>query len=114
MENRVNFEFFSKKDDVGTVGQIFVGIPKLVVEEIRPAYLYQMIESFNPIMSKPILPNKVFNLVTVSQGVTTGSPSGEFQIEGLSPEKIAKVREVLSSLDIKVYFRRKSRCSTSM
>ena len=114
MENRVNFEFFSKKDDVGTVGQIFVGIPKLVVEEIRPAYLYQMIEGFNPIMSKPILPHKVFNLVTVSQGVTTGSPSGEFQIEGLSPEKMAKVCEVLSSMDIKVYSRKKSRCSTSM
>ena len=34
MENRVTSEFFSKKDDVGTVGQISVGIPNLVVEEI--------------------------------------------------------------------------------
>ena len=84
------------------------------MEEIQSAYPNQLTESFNPIMSKPILPNKVFNLVTVSQGVTTGSPSGEFQIEGLSPEKMAKVCEVLSSMDIKVYSRKKSRCSTSM
>ena len=84
------------------------------MEEIQPAYPYQMIESFNPIMSKPILPNKVSNLVTVNQGVIAGSPSGEFQIEGLSPVKMAKVYEVLSFLDIKVYSRRKSRCSTGM
>ena len=37
MEN-VTSEFFSKKDDVGIVGQISVGIPNLVVEEIRSAY----------------------------------------------------------------------------
>ncbi|KAL6334471.1 hypothetical protein AAG906_016011 [Vitis piasezkii] len=64
MEN-VTFEFFSKKDDVGTV-------------------------------------------VLISCGDTMGSPSGEFQIEGLSPRKMAKVREVLSSLDIKVYSGRKN------
>nr|CAN67392.1 hypothetical protein VITISV_041596 [Vitis vinifera] len=52
-------------------------------------------------MSKPILLNKVSNLVTVSQGDTAGSLSGEFQIEGLPLRKMAKVREVLSSLDIK-------------
>ena len=74
MENRVIFEFFPKKDDVGTVGQIFVGIHSLVVEEIQPAYLNQLTESVNPILSKPILPNKVSNLVTVSQGVTASSP----------------------------------------
>ncbi|RVW47791.1 Transposon TX1 uncharacterized 149 kDa protein [Vitis vinifera] len=42
------------------------------------------------------------------------SPSGEFQIEGLSPRKMAKVRGVLSSLDIKVYSRRKSRRSIGL
>ncbi|RVW25448.1 Transposon TX1 uncharacterized 149 kDa protein [Vitis vinifera] len=81
--------------------QISVGIPNLVVEEIQPAYPYQLTESVNPILSKPILPNKVSNLVIVSQGVTAGFPLGEFQIEGLSPKKMAKVREVLKSLDIK-------------
>ena len=65
-------------------------------------------------MSKPFLPNKVSNLVTVSQGDAVGSPSGEFQIEGLSPRKMAKVHEVLSSLDIKVYSRRKSRRSIGL
>ena len=114
MKNRVTSEFFSKKDDVGIVGQISVGIPNLVVEEIQPAYPYQLTESVNPILSKPILPNKVSNLVTVSQGVTAGFPSGEFQIEGLSPKKMAKVREVLKSLDIKVYSKRKSKCSTGL
>ena len=114
MKNRVTSEFFSKKDDVGTVGQISVGIPNLVVEEIQPAYPYQLTESVNPILSKPILPNKVSNLVTVSQGVTAGSPSGVFQIEGLSPRNMAKVCEVLKSPDIKVFFRRKSRCSTGL
>ena len=34
MENRVISEFFPKKDNVGTVGQISVGIHNLVVEEI--------------------------------------------------------------------------------
>ena len=34
---------------------------------------------------------------------------GGFQTEGLSPSKMAKVCEVLSSLDIKVYSRRKNR-----
>ena len=114
MENRAIFEFFSKKDDKGSVGQSSVGIPNLVMEVIQPTYPYQMIESVNPFLPKPISPNKASNLVTVSQGVTVGSSSGEFQIEGLSPRKMAKVRAVLKSLDIKVYSRRKSRCSTGL
>ena len=114
MEDRVNSEFFSKKDGDGSVGQSFVGIPNLVMKVIQPAYPYQMTESVNPFLPKPILPNKVSNLVTVSQGVTAGSPSGEFQIEGLSPRKIAKVREVLKSLDIKICSRRKNKCSTGL
>ena len=114
MEDRVNSEFFSKKDGDGSVGQSFVGIPNLVMQVIQPAYPYQMTESVNPFLPKPILPNKVSNLVTVRQGVTAGSPSGEFQIEGLSPRKIAKVREVLKSLDIKICSRRKNKCSTGL
>ena len=38
---------------------------------------------------------------------------GGFQIEGLAPSKMVKVCEVLSSLDIKVYSRRKNRFSIS-
>ncbi|KAJ9683164.1 hypothetical protein PVL29_018949 [Vitis rotundifolia] len=38
--------------------------------------------------------------------------SGDFLIDGLSPGKMAKVREVLCSLDIKVYSRRKNRGPT--
>ena len=74
----------------------------------------QLPESFNPIKSKPNLPSEVSNLVTISQGDVVVSPLGEFQIEGLSPRKMAKVREVLSSLDIKVYSRRKNRHSTGL
>ena len=73
-----------------------------------------MPEGLNPIKSKPILPNEVSNLVTVSQGVAMVSPMGEFQIEGMFPRKMDKVHEVLSPLDIKVYSRRKSRCSTGI
>ncbi|RVW81340.1 putative mitochondrial protein [Vitis vinifera] len=68
---------------------------------IQLAYPYQMTESVNPFLPKPISPNKASNLVTVSQGVIAGYSSGVFQIEGLSPRKMAKTREVLKSLDIK-------------
>ena len=53
MENRVISEFFPKKDDVGTVGQISVGIHNLVVEEIQPAYPNQLTKSANPILINP-------------------------------------------------------------
>ena len=71
-----------------------------------------MSQSFNPSKLKPNLPKEVSNQVTSSQGETVVSPLGEFQIDGLSPRKMAKVREVLCSLAIKVYSRRKNRCST--
>ncbi|RVW57718.1 hypothetical protein CK203_111685 [Vitis vinifera] len=48
----------------------------------------------------------------VSQGEAKFFSLDEFQIEGLSPKKMAKVCEVLSSLNIKVYSRRKNRFST--
>ena len=89
MENRVNSEFFFKKDDDVFVGQTSVGIPNIVMEVIQPAFLYQMIECVNPFLPKPVLPIKASNLVTVNQSVTVGSPSGEFEIEGLSPKKMA-------------------------
>ena len=107
-------EIFSKKDVVGTFYQKSVGNPIRDVVEAQFAYSNQMSESFNPVKSKPNLPKEVSNVVTVNQDDTVVSPSGEFQIEGLFPRKMAKVREVLSSLDIKVYSRRKNRCSTGM
>ena len=107
MENRVISEIFSKKDVVGTFYQKYDGNPVRDEAEVQFASSNLMFESVNPSKSKPILPKEVSNLVTVSQG-------GEFQIDGLSPKKMDKVREVLSSLDIKVYSRRKSRCSTGI
>ena len=107
MENRAISEIFSTKDIVSTFYQKYDGnhVPDEV--EAQFASSNQMSESVNPNKSKPILPKEVSNLVTVSQG-------GEFQIDGLSPMKMDKVREVLSSLDIKVYSKRKSKCSSSI
>ena len=113
MENWVISEIFSIKG-VGTFYQKSVGNRILDVVEAQFAYSNQMSENSNPIKSKPNLPKEVSNLVTVSQGDTMVSPSGKFQMEGLSPRKMVKVRQVLSSLDIKVYSRRKSICSTGM
>ena len=114
MENRVISEFFSKKDVVGTFYQKYVGIPIRDEEETELALSNQMSESFNPSKSNPSLPKEVSNLVTGSQGDTVVSPLGEFQIDGLSPKKMAKVREVLSSLEIKVYSKRKNKWSTGI
>ena len=106
MENRVISKFFSKKD-VDTFDQKYDG--NSVRDEVKAQFASsnQLSESVNPSKSKPILPKEVSNLDTVSQG-------GEFQIDGLSLRKMDKVRDVLSSLDIKVYSRRKSRCSTGI
>ncbi|RVW15380.1 hypothetical protein CK203_082622 [Vitis vinifera] len=62
-------------DDVGTVGQISVAIHNLVVEEIQPAYPYQLTESINPIFLNHFA-YKVSNLVTVSKGVYCELPIG--------------------------------------
>ena len=75
---------------------------------------FQMLEGFNPLKSKPSMPNEVSNLFTISQGEAEFSPLGEFQIESLSPNKMTKVREVLSALNIKVYSKRKNRFSTGI
>ena len=93
------------------MGQICVGFPNLVLEVNQTVYPNQLTESVNPLMPKTNPPS---NQATVSQGVFAGSSSGEFQIEGISPKKMAEVRDVLKSLDIKVYSRRKSRCSKGL
>ncbi|RVW49588.1 hypothetical protein CK203_076791 [Vitis vinifera] len=76
------------------------------MEVIQPACPNQMCESVNPFSAS--------NKAAVNLGDIAGSPKGEFQIEGLSPRKMTKVCEVLKCLDIKVYSRRKSRCSTGL
>ena len=108
MENQVISEIFSKKDVVGTFYQNYVGIP--VRDEVGNQFALsnQLSECFTPNKSKPKLPKEDSNLVTGSQGDTVVSLSGEFYIDGLSPRKMAKVREVLCSLDIKVYSKRKN------
>ena len=62
----------------------------------------------------PNMSNEAPNLVTISQGEAEFSPLGEFKIESLSPNKMTKVREVLSALNIKVYSKRKNRFSTGI
>ncbi|KAJ9685292.1 hypothetical protein PVL29_017352 [Vitis rotundifolia] len=72
-------------------------IPDRVEEENQCALSNQMIESCTPKES----------IVRSHK-----EDSGDFLIDGLSPGKMAKVREVLCSLDIKVYSRRKNRGPT--
>ncbi|RVW25634.1 putative ribonuclease H protein [Vitis vinifera] len=62
-------------------------------EVIQPADPYQMSESANSLSANLRLPCKESSKATVHLGGIAGSPSGEFQIEGLSPRKMAKVRE---------------------
>ena len=111
-ENQVTSEIFFEKGVVGTFYQKYVGIPVRDEEVNQFALSNQLSESFTPRKSKPSSPKEDSNLVTGSQGDTKVSPSGEFHIDGLFPRKMAKVREVLCSLDIKVYSRRKNSCST--
>ncbi|KAJ9688895.1 hypothetical protein PVL29_014512 [Vitis rotundifolia] len=111
MENRVFSEILVDKDVVGNLFQNIVGIS--VHDEVgnQIALPNQMSKCFTPCKPKPSMPKEVSNRGTGSQGDTVVSPSGEFHIDGLSPRKMAKVREVLNSMDIKVYSRRKNRCS---
>ncbi|RVW45608.1 hypothetical protein CK203_091549 [Vitis vinifera] len=74
--------------------------PPMENRETQLALSNQMSECFNPSKSKLSLSKEVSNLVIGSQGDTM--VSGEFHIDGMSPRKMAKVREVLSSLEIKV------------
>ena len=76
------------------------------------ASLNLLSESFNYVKTKPSTPPRAPILGTVNQGDAEFSQMGGFQIEGLSSRKMAKVCEVLSTLDIKVYSRRKNRIAT--
>ena len=97
--NQGKFKIFPEIGDVGPLN--FVGIPVHVEEENQRAVFNQMSESSTP--------GKSSNLMPGSPGVNEASPPEDFLIDGLSPRKMAKVHEVLSSLDIKVYSRRKNR-----
>ncbi|RVW95981.1 Transposon TX1 uncharacterized 149 kDa protein [Vitis vinifera] len=97
--NQGKFKIFPEIGDVGPLN--FVGIPVHVEEENQRAVFNQMSESSTP--------GKSSNLMPGSPGVNEASPPEDFLIDGLSPRKMAKVREVLCSLDIKVYSRRKNR-----
>ncbi|KAJ9705450.1 hypothetical protein PVL29_003472 [Vitis rotundifolia] len=105
-------EFLVDKDVVGNFFQNFVGIP--VHDEVgnQIAIPNQMSECVTPCKPKPSMPKEVSNRGSGSQGDTVVSPSGEFHMDGLSPRIMAKAQEVLNSLDIKVYSRRKNRSST--
>ncbi|RVX19781.1 hypothetical protein CK203_005357 [Vitis vinifera] len=74
----------------------------------RLVSLNHLSESFKSFKPNPSSTLRAPNLVTVSQGDAESPSMGGFQIEGLSPSKMAKVCEVLSSLDIKVYSRQKN------
>ena len=97
--NQGKFKIFPEIGDVGPLN--FVGIPVHVEEENQRAVSNQMSERSTPGKSSNLLPG--------SPGVNEASPPEDFLIDGLSPRKMAKVREVLCSLDIKVYSRRKNR-----
>ncbi|RVW83935.1 hypothetical protein CK203_042060 [Vitis vinifera] len=56
-----------------------------------------------PSPSGPHLLQSAFLSQSHTFGDTVASPLGDFLIDGLSPRKMAKVREVLCSLDIKVW-----------
>ena len=63
--------------------------------------LNQLYEGFNSLKTLLNMPIEAPNLVTDCPIKDEFSSLGGFQIDGLSPRKMAKVREVLSSLDIK-------------
>ncbi|RVW90267.1 hypothetical protein CK203_036714 [Vitis vinifera] len=62
--------------------------------ENRPACPYQMSESVSSLSANLRSPCKESSKATVHLGGIAGSPSGEFQIEGLSPRKMAKGHKV--------------------
>ena len=59
-------------------------------------------------------PHEAPILGAISQEDSKFSQMSGFQIEGIFPSKMAKVCEVLSSLDIKVYSIRKNRIATDI
>ena len=107
-------EIFSKNDDVGTYSIGFVGIPNRDDAVPQLSRLNLLSESCNYVKTNPSSHHGAPILGIASQGDTEFSQTGGFQIEGLSSSKMAKVCEVLSSLDIKVYSRRKNRIATDI
>ena len=94
-ENQVISKKISEK---GVVDSLNYGdIPVRVEEENQCALSNQMTESCT---------HRESNVRSYKED------SGDLLIDGLSPRKMVKVREVLCSLDIKVYFRRKIRGPT--
>ncbi|RVW87745.1 hypothetical protein CK203_043981 [Vitis vinifera] len=80
--NQGKFKIFPEIGDVGPLN--FVGIPVHVEEENQRAVFNQMSESSTP--------GKSSNLMPGSPGVNEASPPEDFLIDGLSPRKMAKVR----------------------
>ena len=74
----------------------------------------QVSEGINSLKTLPSMPSEGPNLFIECPVEAEFSSSGGFQIEGLSPNKMAKVHLVLSSMDIRVYSRRKNKPSTSL
>ena len=109
MKNRVLTENCLKKRDDGDHRLGYAGNPNQngVVSQMDGTNL--MSESLNYDMTNSSSPHGVPIMGAVSKGVSDFSQTSGFHIEGLSPSKMAKVCEVLSSLDIKVYSRRKNR-----
>ena len=98
-----------KISEKGVVDSLkYVDIPICDEEENQCALSNQLTESFTHRKSNVSSHKKDSNLLLGSQGDTEVSPSGDLLIDGLFPRKMAKVREVLCSLDIKVYSKRKN------
>ena len=104
----------SKKNDDGALCEDFVGNPNLDVVESQLACLNQMFEGINSLKTLPNMPIDAPNLVIECLVEAKFSSLSGFQMEGLSPNKMARVHVVLSSMDIKVYSKRKNRLSTSI
>ena len=110
IENQV---ISKKNSEKGVVDSLkYVDILVCVEEENQCALSNQMTESFTHRKSNVRSHKEDSNLLLGSQGDTELSPSGDLHIDGLSPRKIAKVRDVLCFLDIKVYSKRKNRGPT--
>ena len=94
--------------------EYFFGNPNLDVVESKLVCLNQVPKGFNSLKNLPSLPSEPPNLITDCLVGAKFSSSGGFQIEGLSPSKMAKVHLVLGSLDDKVYSRQNNRPSSSL
>ena len=75
------------------------------------ACLNQVSEGINSLKTLPSMPNMAHNLFLECSVEAEFSSLGEFQIKGLSPSKMVRVHVIFSSMDIKVYSRRKNKPS---